>query len=134
MTRVLGLLATLLLLPIPARAQEHAPTPQQCISDVTLWTRGFSTTEDDFYKSEAAYIDSGTPNHSKYAQLPFDTVLKRRAEMSACAIVDPDRDQKEIYKTYELFLDDVIESRQRNFIKRHHLMEQFDREDEQGIR
>jgi hypothetical protein len=115
--------------PLPC-AQEHAPTVDVCRADRAFWHN--AEEETDYLNQETKHINDGTRNRNPIAKLSFKEINLRMSEMSACVSVDePNLDK---YFDMMQFYSGMLEDRYRNFILRHHLIEQFKAEDAAGVR
>ena len=112
-------IALLVLLSGSAVAQTHAPLPQQCVADANLW----------FHANKEA-LD----------KVPFTELGKRATEMWDCGASgapDPRNSQNPLLDGYDaIWSFYVIKQGQRaqRFIERNGLSQQFQKEDEAGLR
>jgi hypothetical protein len=115
----------LIFLVSAAFAQEHAPTPEQCRADYRLWTA------------------KGTD----FADVSFRELMRRSHVMSGCSTTDPGweqefaRDLVRLGKNAGVSYSDLTTlfhaaagDKATDFLMRHHLMDQFLKEDEVGKR
>jgi hypothetical protein len=127
---ILGVLLGFAALPINQRAvgQDHAPSMEQCVADMRLW----SSQMDDYLVAETARIKSGSPDKSQLMGLTMRQLNDRASEMVDCVAVDPSGqvDYKEEASEY----NDAYRDRYERYIVRHHLMDQVLKEDEEGLR
>lgn len=112
-------LLLLSLLLAPSMLQEHAPTVDTCRADSSVWNRDLPL----------------------YKGLSETELMKRAGEMSNCQTVDPARegDTSSLlryigYQRLEVFYRGQSEFRAVNFITRHGLWKQFEKEDEPNSR
>jgi len=83
-------------------------------------------------------------NEGEQKNLPLQTVRERREEMHNCAMLEYSHSldddahvaclSQSVCQTTHSFYVAIMESRERHFLERHHLMEQFEREDKAGQR
>ena len=111
-------------------SQEHAPTVDMCRPDAALWYGHEMATE--YYNAQSLFNSDGVPNRTDSAKLPLSEAIARMQEMFKCQRVDEQR--KDNYLDVQLFYHEVMADRCFRFILRHHLKDQLDREDAQGIR
>jgi hypothetical protein len=95
----------------------HAPTAEQCKADATVWFNQhlITPTVDD--------------------ALSFRELSARESEMADCLdVLEPSSTERnhayEVGTSYGL----IIGKRETNFLKRHNLIQQFEKEDAQGAR
>jgi len=120
------LLLMVLLFASPMLAQ----TATQCQAEAALW--GSQTERTAYLTAEFNFIHSGTPNRMATNLLSLKEIDARNNEMLACMIVDLPH-YNEYNKVQDFYLL-VTRNRYMNFVRRHHLQEQFDAEDNAGIR
>lgn len=108
------LLVTFLLFPFPVQTQQHAPTVDVCRADAAVWERDLALFKD----------------------LSVQELMLRSGEMKNCETVDPDRENDISsltryirYQHLESFYRSQGEYRAVNFIIRHGLWKQFEKED-----
>lgn len=130
MRRIAVILGLLLCFPLASLPQQHAPTLQMCRADAAVW--GNAQAETDYFNAEAERVTYGTPNPSPIEKLPVTEVKSRMREMGECFEVDPS--QQKVYVAVDTFYGSVQGDRWLEFILRHHLMKQFEREDAEGER
>jgi hypothetical protein len=123
---VLGV--TTLAIEPQAAVQDHAPTVEQCVADMRLWSSQMT----DYWIADTARMKSGTPNKSEVMGLTIRQLSERSSEMLECISVDPSGrdDYKQEASEYNAAYNDRFE----RFIVRHHLMDQVLKEDKAGIR
>ena len=102
------ILAMLLAVPAIRQEVEHAPTAAQCQADQRLWLS----------QAEAEHGTDGVTAH---------TLALREHEMGQCSVVDPQNTFKYLNTRAETCADEGL--RYEQFLARHHLREQFDREE-----
>lgn len=108
-------LALAILLCGTALAQDHAPSPQQCVADANLWYHQITTKTD--------------PGPS------FNELGRRVNEMRDCDLSGAPKDPLSVdYLTIEAAYLNEQNSRQAAYIKRHHLSHEFLTEDAAGQR
>jgi hypothetical protein len=113
----------LLLLASTGFAQEHAPTPEQCRADYRLWTA----------------------NNPDLKSLSFEELMQRSHVMDECSTTDPAmmqtflQDSLRLGKNAPLSYSEVATlfhavagDKAVDFLMRHHLMDQFMREEAAG--
>lgn len=102
-----------------AFAQNHAPSPQQCVSDVTAW----------YYKwhLQATFKEPTESGPS------FNELERRIAELSDCSVSKAPRGPLPYDEMMALYWNEENE-RQKAFILRHGLTKQFLEEDAAGKR
>ena len=117
MKRTILILALLTSLAALGQETHHAPTAEQCKADATVWFNQhlITPTVDD--------------------ALSFRELSARESEMADCLDVlessSTDRNHAyEVGTSYGL----MIGKREANFLKRHNLIRQFEKEDAQGAR
>ncbi len=113
----------LIVLVSAAFAQEHAPTPEQCRADYRLWTA------------------KGTD----FADVSFRELMRRSHVLSDCSTTDPEWTQQFAeqavrlgknagvsYSDLSTLFHAAAGDKATDFLMRHHLMDQFLKEDEAG--
>jgi len=120
------LLATMILLASPAFAQQHAPTPDQCRSDVAVWLQDFDAWTD-------AQQKVGPQNSSALNVALVGEIEKRDAEMLTCGITIDTKNHATYAVMHTNFLY-IMCLRLSSFIARHNLDGQFVEEDQAGRR
>jgi hypothetical protein len=113
-----------------AVAQEHAPTLEQCRADVAVW--GDLSTQHEYTKAEYRYLSSTDPNRTETNKLTIKQIFSRLDEMSDCGKVDAER--WKVYSDTQDFYLHVYQDRMKSFLLRHHLYDQFMKEDDAGQR
>jgi len=110
--------------------QEHAPTVDVCRADQAAWedSQGWL----DYAQQELKHERDGAKNKNPAAQLSYDELLLREIEMGTCMKVDPPKadEYQEVWRFYK----EVESDKYHHFIERHHLVDQFLREDAAGLR
>lgn len=127
---ILGVFFGFVALPMNpwAVGQDHAPTAEQCVADMRLW----SSQMDDYLIAETARIKSGTPDKSQVIGLTMTQLNDRASEMVECVAVDPSGQVD--YRQEASEYNDAYRDRFERYIVRHHLMDQVLKEDEEGLR
>jgi len=123
----LWILFVLLLVP-PCFAQQHAPSPEQCKADQSVWGSSHARTE--YEDAERRHIEDGTPNRTDIALAGIPELLQRMKEMYECSDVVA----MEPYHETGNFYHGVIADRYFGFISRHGLIRQMMKEDAAGKR
>jgi hypothetical protein len=126
------LFSFLILAPMAANAQEHAPTAAQCQADVAVWGDSSMEMETEYNKAQTAFVNDNTPNKTDTAKLGLDEIIARQGEMANCMKVD--RPSFNRYYDTQQFYHSILMDRLFDFIKRHNLMEQVKLEDSRGER
>ena len=119
----------ILVSPSSAFGQQHAPTLEMCKADVAVWYD--DDTAADYNKQETKHITDGMPNTNEYNKLRLSAILKRINEMSDCYKV---AGFQKLYIQASNFYVSIMSNRMQSFIIRHHLWEQFKKEDAAGLR
>jgi hypothetical protein len=120
------LLAVMILLASPLFAQQHAPTPDQCRSDVAVWLKDFDAWTD-------AQQRVGPQNSSALNAILVGEVEKRDAEMLMCGTTIDTKNHGTYSVMHTNFLY-IMTLRLSSFIARHSLDGQFVEEDQAGRR
>lgn len=120
----------LVLVSRPLHVQEEALTPEICTANAAAWF--VSSDVSAYIDATAKYRAGGQPNTTLYSMLPIGEVWMRNREMTACAKVDKPNGPQ--YHLVGQFYFSVANDRTTNFMARHHLLDQFYREDGQGVR
>jgi len=101
-----------------------------CRADLSVWYD--SQEEIDYNNAQVRRVTDGIPNPTAIAKLSVEEVKARVRELIECRRVDPSNED-EYFKT-QGFYHDVQADRWLDFLLRHQLMKQFDREDAAGKR
>jgi hypothetical protein len=111
-------------------SQEHAPSVEVCRADIAVWYSADLTNQ--YTAAQIALVNNEVPNRTETNKLPIKELLARLQEMAQCGSVD----EGAISKYYDAmsFYHTVIADRYYRFVYRHHLKDQLEREDAQGIR
>lgn len=119
-----------------AVAQEHAPTPEQCRADYLLWMPRQQTN---------VLVEGGYD--TVFKDVSWKELINRAVVMGQCVTTDPEGmrgfDAKHShlggnapvnYAEFASSLGTAASLREHHFLIRHHLMDQFVKEDEAGKR
>jgi len=106
----------------------HAPTLDVCKADANLWDN-----QGDFqaYKDNRTKIIIAGRDETPLGRISTNELVERTSEMADCY---EETDGGSIYFIVRDFYEGVIADRYEDFIVRHHLVDQFDREDKEGKR
>jgi hypothetical protein len=106
----------------------HAPTLEVCNADANLWDN-----QGDFqaYKDNRVKILTAGRDETPLGKISTDELVERAREMGDCY---GETNGGSIYFIVRDFYLAVIGDRYEDFIVRHHLFEQFSREDREGKR
>jgi hypothetical protein len=118
--------------PLSTFAQQKPLTVKQCRADATIW--GNMDRYDEYLKAEDQHKDPQTPNpnNTELARLPLNEILLRARAMTDCSGLD---DQKgSLYLQAMMIYEHIWGDRMLNFLGRHNLWEQFQKEDAEGKR
>jgi len=115
---------------VPAHSKEHASTADVCRADAAVW--GDTRAETDWYSADSDFLENGVPNRSTLDKLSLKEIRSRVREMSQCQAVDPA--QEDSYQARMRFYGDMLKTRYRDFILRHHFLSQLEQEDAAGKR
>ena len=110
-------------------SQEHAPTVEVCHADIAAWYSGELAKQ--YNAAQSALISDEVPNRTDPAKLPIKELWARLREMADCGSVD--EGARKYYDAMS-FYHTVITDRYFRFVYRHHLKDQLEREDAQGMR
>ena len=105
---------------IPLGLQQSLPSQQQCKVDQKYFNA----------EAERALVQMmSSPKHdSDLSRLPVEELRKRSTEMMLCAASDPTNYNN--YNDASMFFASFAEQREYDFIRRHHLLSEFQEEDE----
>jgi hypothetical protein len=106
----------------------HAPTLEVCRADANLWDN-----QDDFqaYKNNRVKILTTGRDETPVGKISTNELGERANEMRDCY---EETSGSSIYFIVRDFYEGVIGDRYEDFLARHHLLEQFSREDKEGKR
>ena len=109
---------------------KHAPTVEVCRADAAVWWSDDVVAE--YNKSEEQLASGGKYIPNPAGDLSLKEVSARRREMYDCVQVD--KRDAQIYRGAYEFYWGVRMGRYERFIERHGLMDEFLKEDAQGLR
>jgi hypothetical protein len=118
--------------PLSTFAQQQSLTVARCRADAASW--GNVDKFNEYLKVEDQYKDSQkpNPNNTELARLPMNEILKRAREMADCGDLD-DRTDAPYARTAYMY-EHIWGDRMLNFLGRHNLWQQFQKEDAEGKR
>lgn len=113
-----------------AQEPKHAPLAAQCQADVRVWYSDQMFI--DYNEAQAEWHRHSIPNHKTPSEVGVRELRARQNEMGQCMSVDPQNESLylEAFRFYfGVFTDRVVE-----FMDRHGLRKQMEREDAAGLR
>jgi hypothetical protein len=109
-------------------AHSQDVTLLQCRTDIGL--AGTVEERTTYFNAETEHINSGLSNPSRFVSMPMRELNRRIGEMSDCYFLT-EQDQ---YHEALVFYQNVKHDRIMRFLRRHHLMDQLEAEDDKGAR
>ena len=118
--------------PLSTFAQQQSLTVARCRADAASW--GNVDKFNEYVKAEDQYKDpeKPNPNSTELARLPLNEILKRALEMADCDSLDSRTDAP--YARTAYMYEHIWGDRMVNFLGRHNLWQQFQKEDAEGKR
>jgi hypothetical protein len=116
--------------PLTLQLQKTAPTIDQCIADAKAW---YSKDADRAYDAgRTEFLNRGVPNPSEWSKISAHEVYVRMTEFQACMRSYPDISDE--FRTYAYRYYGLLADRSIDYLTRHGELEQFMKEDAQGLR
>jgi hypothetical protein len=118
--------------PLSTVAQQPPLTIAQCQADAASW--GSVDKFKEYLRAEDQYKapQKPNPNNTELARLPLNEIFKRANEMADCDSLDSQKDAP--YARTAYMYEHIWGDRMLNFLGRHNLWQQFQKEDAEGKR